>query len=279
MEYLKQGYLNSDFRLFHIIDQAKKEFDFHYHDFDKLVIPIQGNISYSIEGKTYPLKPYDIVLIQHNEIHKPIIHDDSTYERIIVYISPGFLQDYKTIDYDLGYCFQKAVDEHTNVLRLFSIANHPLFHSIQKLEDSFQNELYAAELQRKISFLEFMIQLNRAVIHHSLDYMHNASANPKILHIIEYIHNYLTQDISIDTIAKETYMSRYHMMRTFKSETGYTIQEYIRQKRLVLAKELLSKHIPVTQVCYDCGFKDYTSFLRAYKKQFHELPGTVHSKE
>lgn len=272
MEYTRQGYLNSDFRLFHILDQKKKEFEFHYHDFDKLVILIQGNVSYSIEGKTYPLKPYDIILVQHNEIHKPIIHDDSTYERIIVYISPSFLSDYKAEKYDLGYCFEKAKDEHTNLLRLHSIVNHPLLASIQKLEQSFLDDHYAFELYRKISFLEFMVQLNRAVIHHSLDYMHNEAANPKILRIIQYIHQNLTHDISVDTIAKETYMSKYHMMRTFKAETGYTIHEYISQKRLLLARELLNQQIPITQVCYDCGFKDYSSFLRAYKKQFNRLP-------
>jgi len=275
MEYSKQGYLNSDFRLFHIVDKEKKEFQFHYHDFDKLVITITGNISYNIEGKTYGLKPYDLLLVQHNEIHKPIIHDNNAYERIIVYISPSFLEAYKTQDYDLGYCFKKAVDEKTHLIRLAKMPNHPLIQTINKLEKSFENHQYASELERKLLFLEFMIELNRASIIHSINYVHNESYNPKILEIIKYIQDHLTDDISIDTIASETYMSRYHMMRTFKAETGYTIHEYINQKRLILAKQQLRENIPVTEVCYNCGFKDYTSFLRAFKKQYKELPSSV----
>ena len=275
MEYNKQGYLNSEFRLFHIIDKERKEFDFHYHDFDKLVITISGNVSYSIEGKTYKLKPYDLLLVQHNEIHKPIIHDDEIYERIIVYISPEFLEIYRTNAYDLGYCFKKAVEENTHLIRLPKINDHPLFHAIRTLEKSFENDKYASELERKLLFLELMIELNRASLIRSLDYVHNESFNPKVLKIIEYIQDHLTEDINIDTIAAKTYMSRYHMMRTFKAETGYTIHEYISQKRLILAKKMLCENVPVTEVCYNCGFKDYTSFLRAYKKQYKELPSSA----
>lgn len=53
----KTGYLNEDFRLFHIKDQTKKEFAYHYHDFHKVVIFISGKVVYHIEGKAYQLSP------------------------------------------------------------------------------------------------------------------------------------------------------------------------------------------------------------------------------
>ncbi|MBR2401646.1 MAG: AraC family ligand binding domain-containing protein, partial [Lachnospiraceae bacterium] len=58
----KRGYLTSDFKVFHLRTEEKKDFDFHYHDFDKIIIFLQGNVTYSVEGKNYKLKPYDIVL-------------------------------------------------------------------------------------------------------------------------------------------------------------------------------------------------------------------------
>ena len=62
------------------------------------------------------------------------------------------------------------------------------------------------------------------------------------------------------------------MMRLFKQETGYTLGQYISQKRLLLAKELILSGEAVKQVCYDCGFKDYSTFSRAYKRLFQESP-------
>ena len=53
----KTGYLEQDFRLFHIKDQTKREFSYHYHDFHKVIIFLSGKAAYHIEGKSYYLKP------------------------------------------------------------------------------------------------------------------------------------------------------------------------------------------------------------------------------
>ncbi|MFR3948268.1 MAG: hypothetical protein ACLTZM_15035 [Ruminococcus sp.] len=49
----KTGYLEQDFRLFHIKDQTKREFSYHYHDFHKVIIFLSGKAAYHIEGKSY----------------------------------------------------------------------------------------------------------------------------------------------------------------------------------------------------------------------------------
>ena len=110
--YTKKGYLNSEFRLFHLTDRETKEVAYHYHDFDKITIVIKGKVSYMIEGKSYELQPYDIVLVRHNDIHRLSVDNSEVYERIIVYISPNFMDAYQTDSYDLSYCFHKAELEH-----------------------------------------------------------------------------------------------------------------------------------------------------------------------
>ena len=93
-----------------------------------------------------------------------------------------------------------------------------------------------------------------------------------VLDILDYVGEHLCENLSIDLIAGQFYISKYYMMRLFKQETGYTLGQYISQKRLLLAKELLSSGVPGTQVCYDCGFKDYSTFSRAYKQLFGVTP-------
>ena len=67
----KSGYLKEDFRLFHIKDQTPKEYKYHYHDFHKVIVFLSGKVSYHIEGKTYHLNPWDILLVSRGAIHKP----------------------------------------------------------------------------------------------------------------------------------------------------------------------------------------------------------------
>ncbi|MBA4699053.1 MAG: helix-turn-helix transcriptional regulator [Ruminococcus sp.] len=274
-QYNKRGYLNSDFRIFHLRDNLSKEFEFHYHDFLKVTIFIKGKVQYHVEGKSYELEPYDIVLVNRNDIHRIRVDNALPYERIIVYISPSFIEDYQTSEYDLGYCFKKAKKEHSNVLRIHSLEKSSLFKITNRLERSFEDNEYASSLYRKILFLEFMIQLNRAAIKNRVEFLDTELYNTKIVDIMHYINNHLTDSLDIDTLAKEFFISKYYMMRLFKAETGYTIGNYITYRRLLLARELISEGLPITQACFASGFGDYSTFSRAYKSEFSESPRSL----
>ncbi len=54
----KRGYLDRDFRLVHLKDSLAQKIDYHYHEFDKLVIFLGGKVTYVVEGVTYFLKPW-----------------------------------------------------------------------------------------------------------------------------------------------------------------------------------------------------------------------------
>jgi AraC-like DNA-binding protein len=258
--------------MFHIIDRQRKDFAFHYHDFNKIIILISGNINYSIEGKNYILKPYDIILVNAGEIHRPSVLDNSDYERIIIYVSTQFLNSYQGKDYDLSYCFRRAKEEHSNVLRIPSIDKSKLYQVCLELEHSFNDQAFAKELYQKILFLEFMIQLNRTAISNRINYLDSANANSKLIQIIEYINEHLVEEITIDSLAEHFYLSRYYLMHFFKEETGYTIGNYITEKRLLLAKSLVQSGCSATEACFQSGFKNYSTFSRAFKKAYHTIP-------
>lgn len=275
-KYRKTGYLHENFKIFHLTDTAKREFSFHYHDFNKILILLNGDVSYTIEGRSYQLSQNDIVFVNAGEVHKPVIESDAPYERIVIYVSPDFLTSYQKGDADLNTCFKQAHKEQSHVLRIKSFANSRLNGSIQKLEASLHDKDFANELYHEILFLEFMIELNRASLCDAISYIRNTAANKTILSVIEYLNAHLTEDISIDTLAEQFFLSRYYLMHAFKEETGYTIGNYLATKRLLLAKEMIATGRPITEVCYACGYKNYSTFSRAYKKTFGKAPREMH---
>ena len=62
-EYKKVGYLTADFKMFHLKDEEMRTFHYHYHDFHKILILLNGDVTYCIEGRSYNLKKNDIVLV------------------------------------------------------------------------------------------------------------------------------------------------------------------------------------------------------------------------
>ena len=267
-KYNKTGYLSANFKIFHLIDKEPIKVDFHYHDFHKILIHLSGNVSYCIEGRTYSLNPNDIIFVNAGEVHRPVINDSSPYERIIVYISKNFLKEYQKENNDLSLCFKRAKEKQAHLIRVPSFFNTKLGSIVKELESSLTDEEYANELYHEILFLEFMIQLNRAAIHDGIEYISTSSSNNKTIAIIDYLNANLTSDISIDTLAENFYISRYHLMHSFKEETGYTIGGYITIKRLALAQQLIADGHSISEACYACGFKNYSTFSRAYKKTF-----------
>lgn len=271
-EYKKVGYLTTDFKMFHLKDDSLRSFNYHYHDFHKIMILLSGDVSYCIEGRTYNLRTNDIVFVNAGEVHKPIIHSEQPYERIIIYVSPDFLKSYQEKDTDLSLCFGQAYSEQSHVLRLHSFSNSKLATIMRDLDASLNDADYASELHHRLLFLEFMIQLNRAALHKKIEYIETSATNDKIIDILNYLNEHLTEDLSIDMISAKFFLSRYYLMHTFKEQTGYTIGSYISTKRLLMAKERIANGESITSVCYECGFHNYSTFSRAYKKCFGEAP-------
>ena len=279
IRYKKRGYLTCDFRLFHLTDIPSQEFEFHYHDFDKIIIFLSGHVDYTIEGQTYQLLPSDSVLVRHGESHRPHIDQSVPYDRIIVYLSPDFLNTYQTESCDLEECFRQASEAHSSVLRMGAAEADRLFQTIRLLEKASTEDAYANELYCRILFLEFIIHLNRTALSHSRGFFAASHFHPKILSITEFINQHLSWDLSVDLISEKFFVSKYHLMRMFKQETGYTIGGYINCKRLLMARQLLRQEESITQICYLCGFKNYSTFFRAYRKFFHETPQDTRKRE
>lgn len=270
-EYNKKGYLLQGFKVFRLRDTALQEIPFHYHDFHKIILFLGGEAAYIIEGKNYQLKARDILFVSAGEIHRPVTSPGKAYERIVIYVSPDFLKKCSQGKCDLARCFQLA-KETSSVMHAPTGKSHDLLFHTNKLESVAHQDGYANELYTEMLFIEFMILLNRAILDKELE-LASVSYDKKIQQLLTYINSNLTENLSIDTLAEKTYLSKFYMMRKFKADTGYSIHQYINSKRLLLAKKLLTAtDTPITELCYQCGFTDYSAFSREFKKLFHTTP-------
>ena len=268
--YEKRGYLVEDYRLFRLSGRDVGSIDYHYHDFHKILVFLGGDALYAIEGKRYALCPGDVVLVPRGSIHRPEVRG-AEYRRVVIYLSPAYLRAHSTPECDLETCFSRARESFQFVLRPAGPSGAPM-QALRQLEDATDNPGFGQALLCRALMLEFLIALTRGMLSRDVAFVSDAAYDEKTVAIVRYLYAHLDEDLPIDRIANTFYISKSHMMRRFKAETGYTIHGFLTEKRLLAARDRIVSGMPVTEAAFRSGFRDYSAFARAYKKQFGEMP-------
>ena len=167
-EIAKRGYLHEDFRLFHIRDQVELELHYHYHEFNKIVVFLSGKVTYVVEGKSYFLQPWDVLLVPRGQIHWPSIDPSEPYERIILWINSDYLEAHSTPEADLLQCFRLAEARKFALLRLEAAARPQIRGLLGAVEDALISREFGSDLWARSGFLQFMVAVNRIALRLSL---------------------------------------------------------------------------------------------------------------
>ena len=167
-------------------------------------------------------------------------------------------------------CFQQAQEEFRYVYHAGADRIRELFSLLEQVQ---QEGTFGAALLRQALFTQLMVEVNRLSLTGGT--VSAADGDSKIIAILQYLNTHLTEPLTIDELAARFYISKYHMMRRFRDETGYTIHNYITEKRLLLAQQLLEQGMPLGETALRCGYQEYSTFSRAYKKQFGHSPSLM----
>ena len=234
------------------------------------LVLVQGSGGYYVDGQRYLLQSGDIVLLDVHSIHRPELDSDVPYERIILYISPEYLQRQSTGECNLRTIFS---GEKGHVLRLTGERKQKIFRLAARLEQDLETEAFGREILSSAGLLRLLVELGRN--RENPEISGTSPVMPKdkrIAEILRYIDEHLSEDLDAETLAKAFFISKFHLMRQFRRETGTTIHLYITQKRLVKARELMDSGMRATEACYRCGWRSYSSFTRAYGKHLGTTP-------
>lgn len=268
--------LREDFELFHNYTEHSIRTEYHTHNFYEILFFLSGAVEYEVEGRHYPLHPGDIILTNTSEVHKTIIREGKQYERYVLWIRPEFVTSINLPfpDFSFHACFDSSVKSHYNLIR----PSQELFPAFLQLLDklgSIEDTPVKSEGKHvlRICYLtELLVLLNLAQKDTEVTHGIHVISNPKIDEVVFFINTHLRDDLSLDSLAKQFYISKFYLSRLFRDCMGISLHQYILNKRLLLAKELLQKQMEPYAVCEECGFGDYSHFSRSFKNYFGIAP-------
>ena len=269
----------------------EKPMDIHIHDCYEIYYSISGGKQFLIDNRFYNFAPGDIFFINQYESHYLSQIDNVKHERIILSIYPEYLKSCCSALTDLNYCFSCRNTRFGHRLSLLPEEQRRFVYYIHRLSE---NHSFGQDILDRAVFLELMTYLNKIFLkrceHESsvrfskentpdfllpagqeISLRHTEAENTgvrheQIDHILSYVNQNLTEELSIQSLADHFYISTSYLCKIFKDSTGTTINKYITAKRITRAKSLLSDGYSVTDACTMCGFRDYSNFLKAFTK-------------
>lgn len=270
----KRGYLNEGFRLFYLKDSRAQQLDYHYHEFDKIILLLSGKVTYVVEGVTYFLQPWDLLLVPRSMIHRPIIDSAEPYERVVLWLDRNWLSERSDPDAPLDTCFRTVQERGFHLLRADAEIRLRYSQLVRQMQEALHSREFGSARMADLLCQQFLIGVNRDILRSRTAQEERDSyrIDPKMEEILRYITTHLDEPLAIDDLASRFYISRYYLMHRFKEVTGYTVHQYIRQKRLLLAGEQIRAGMPVMKAAEAAGFSEYSTFLRAFQNTFHMSP-------
>lgn len=252
------------FSIAHLYNQ-ENTMDIHIHDCYEIYYSISGGKQFLIDNRFYDIHPGDLFVINQFESHYLSEIDDMVHERIVMSIHPDFIKSLSTTQTNLAYCFTSHTGEFSHRISLTNIQQERILYFIDKMTSAYD---YGSDLIERATFIELLVLINSAYINNSKQKITDSSFqyNQQVEDILAYINTNIREPITVEHLANHFYISSSYICRIFKATTGTTINKYINARRITIAKSLLATGASVISVCEQCGFNDYSNFLKAFTK-------------
>ena len=268
-----RGYLLEEYRLFHSKDRRDMDFESHCHDFHKIVFCLSGSVTYIMEGATYLIRPWEILIIPEHQIHRSIMNAQETYERIILWISDRFLARFD--EPVLERVFRWPYERGSGLFRPSGQERGDLLERLKGVEQAQKGEFPGHALLADTYLLQFLMELSRLLDQRQLPPADSVHRDPRMSEVLKYINRNLSAELGVEELARRFFISPSYLMHEFKRHTGCTLHQYVLQKRLVQAAEAIRGGEAVGEAALSSGFSDYSVFLKAFRRMYGCAPSAL----
>ena len=263
--------MHSDtFEVFHYREPRIGGVEVHHHDFYEVYYLLDGQVEYWVDGRIIRMEPGDLLLINPQELHRPLVGSDAErYERIVLWIHKDFLENLAAGKSRLSRCFDQSLPNRICP----ADAERPILKArMHELVHEFYSRDFGSNLCAQGLFLQLMVQLNRLALRTQDPDREESQMSDLVQQTMNYIRDNISSPLSLEGIAGHLYVSKYHLSHAFSREVGVSLYRYIMLRRLLLARQLLLAGQGAGQVSISCGFSDYASFYRAFKAEYGVSP-------
>ena len=245
----------------------------HYHTFYELYFYLGNDMTYFIADQTYPVQGRDLILIDQFLIHRTIYRPEQWRDRILVLFSPAIIE---------GIEDQALVEAICGLFKRRQLRLGDGNPASQRIEDGFfrlvetgREAMQFRDAKLRVQLLDLLITLLE--VEDQAEHVDRSSVDSpraqKIREALAYINAHYREDLSLDRIAEQLFISKYYLSRIFNEDMEIGVLAYVNVKRLSEAERLLrySNH-SVLRISEAVGFGSSSHFIHLFKQRYGVTP-------
>lgn len=219
----------------------------HLHQCFEIIIAMEGEMTITIDSKSFLVKEKQAVLVFPNHLH----FTNSISKHMACIFSSLLVPAYTT-----------KVANRVPKSNLFQPDEY-LIHAMSQLDDT------TSIMEKKGVLYSLCAQFDKGA-----EYIPNQAKDENLLHkIFQFVEENFSGECSLEKLSTQIGYDYAYLSRYFKKTTGLTFNAYVIQHRLNHACYLMENtNLPIVQCAYESGFKSLRSFNRCFKDNYQITP-------
>lgn len=254
----------------------------HWHESVEIIVPLENTYEVIIQEQTYNLNPGDILIIPPGYLHAT--KAPATGSRFIFGFELNFISHLQSYPYITTLFSQPVLINNSLCPKIYPNA----ISQIMQLAQYYWGNSISKELRIYSVLMHFFASYADYCTYQKNLYEDSIDKNPDDLNTqltvaFDFLENHFEENITLEDVANIANFSKFHFCRIFKECTGKTFHEYLTQRRIKAAEQLLmNPSLSIMSIALQCGFSSHSTFNRSFKsckqctpsefRQFHTEP-------
>lgn len=244
-----------------------RENKFHTHDHLNILFMLSEGGHFYVRDKIYPITYGSLFILNPEDLHRNVPCTGSFQQYYSILFYPEEMDGFINKDFDILSCFRNH-EKFNYHAKLRSDQVEHLLKIINKLEHYLNKDCsaYGKSVYIKTLLAEILVFINFLYEVPSASCIPENEAFCKLQPVFIYIQEHLSDELTLDILSRQIFISKYHLSHLAKGVLGYPLSEYIIRQRVHYAKSLLRQGYSVSITAERSGFNSSTHFIRMFNK-------------
>lgn len=255
-----------DYEARYCYDEQMATLEYHCHDFYEIYLHLRGGQYLGLDNSLFLLEPNQLFILPPFAMHglssaNPL----RQYERAYLNLSPELMKILGCEQIDLDQFFRACASQGMHTFQLSDQDAAQCLAWIHQLENEPASGDSLARFSHYTVLMNFLNMVCQG-IRQSKAITGSVISNSIIQDVLTYINSHYTQPLKVDQLARHFGISVSYLSHEFTKFTNRSVYDYILYRRVMLARQMMQTDASLNTIAYQCGFNDYSNFLRMFNK-------------